>query len=515
MDNSYAEIPEGLIASGQSFWVRATGVNPKLTIREGVKVAGGATFFRKEQVPISSFAISLTKDSLRDIAYYKVRPTAKPTLDDWDGLKLDNELFDIAITGDNNKAFAIHATNRLPCDSVIQVTLKDLTPGTYSINLTTRHNFSRYSYTLIDKYAVTETPLFPERPLKLLVNNDAKSSAVDRLSIQLTEHPPASNVSISDVYDACVDSVVKLDIFDAEDGVTYSILSDDRELVSAEASDHTLQIQFSASSIGVGEHILKLKAQSACHTVLLDADVSVTIEPTIHLLTDTVTGCSGDALTLTATSNNPNAVIAWFAELHSKDTLARGQFLQTPPLYKSTVYYAEASTRAGCKSSRIPILANVKTYPPAEITVIGDSILQSNYRSGNSWYYNGGKVALDTSAYFRLNQSGTYILKVDTMGCLLKAGYDYIVLQSEASHKTARYYPNPTSDFLYVANKDGSIERIEIFDARGSIVQQLNTKSPTCRKEIEIDVGNLSAGVYTIVITDVSKSEVFKFIKRS
>jgi hypothetical protein len=515
MDDSYAEIPEGLIASGQSFWVRTTGVNPKLTIREGVKVAGGATFFRREQIPISSFVISLTKDSLTDVAYYKVRPTAKRTLDDWDGLKLDNELFDIAIAGDDNKAFAIYATNQMPCDSIIQVSLKDLTPGTYSINLITRHNFSRYSYTLIDKYSVTETSLYPEHPLKLVVNNDPRSSAVDRLSIRLAEQPPASNVSVSNVQSACVDNVVKLDVYDAERGVTYSVWSDDRELVAAEASGDTLQIQVSASSIGVGEHILKLKAQSACHAVLLDETVNLTIEPTIHLLADTVTGCSGDALILTATSNNPAAVISWFAEAHSEDTLASGKFLQTSPLYKSTVYFVEASTRTGCKSSRIPVLASVKIYPPAEITVVGDSILQSNYRSGNSWYYNGERIALDTSAYFRFHQSGTYTLKVDTMGCLLKANYDYRVLQSEASHNIARYYPNPTSDFLYVANEDHNVERIEIFDARGLIVQRLNTRSPACSKEIEIDVGGLSAGVYTIVITDISKSEVFKFIKRS
>ena len=58
MDDNDSEIPGGQIAAGQSFWVRATAENPKLIIREGVKVIGGATFFRKERSPIPSFALS-------------------------------------------------------------------------------------------------------------------------------------------------------------------------------------------------------------------------------------------------------------------------------------------------------------------------------------------------------------------------------------------------------------------------------------------------------------------------
>ena len=71
------EISGGQIATGQAFWVRATAINPKLTIREGVKVLGGAAFYRKERTAIPSFAIELSRDSLSDVAYFKIRSVFK------------------------------------------------------------------------------------------------------------------------------------------------------------------------------------------------------------------------------------------------------------------------------------------------------------------------------------------------------------------------------------------------------------------------------------------------------
>lgn len=514
MDDSYAEISGGLIASGQSFWVRATGVNPKLTIREGVKVAGGATFYRREQVAISSFAISLTNGPITDVAYYKIRPTAKPTLDDWDGLKLDNELFDIAIVGNDEKSFAIHATNQMPCDSIIHLSLKDVAPGTYDLNIATRHDFSRYSFTLIDNYLSREMQLRPDQPFKLMVDNDPRSSASDRLAIRMTELPPASDIVIPDVLTACIEDVVKFNISGIEDGVTYSVLKGDMQLDAAKASGDTLQIQFSASALGAGEHILKFKAQSACHTVLLDAAVGLTIESAVHLHTDLVRGCPGDVVTLTAYSNNANAVISWFSEEHSEDTLARGSSIHTTPLYKSVVYYAEAFTEAGCTSARIPVPVNIKSYPPAEIILQGDSILQSNYDAGNSWYYNGGEITGATSAYLKLDQSGTYTLKVDTMGCILEVSYEYTILQSEVNRDASIFYPNPVGDVLYVANDRRDIEHLEIIDARGLTVRKLNTRASPNHRELEVDVRSLAGGVYWVMIVGKSKIKSFKLIKR-
>ncbi|MBA4053666.1 MAG: hypothetical protein C0490_03040, partial [Marivirga sp.] len=86
-DINYSDIPNGHIASGQSIWVRATGTNPSLIIREGVKAPNSAAFYREETPLIPSFAVIVRKDSLSDKAFFKVRQGATSGLDDWDAVK--------------------------------------------------------------------------------------------------------------------------------------------------------------------------------------------------------------------------------------------------------------------------------------------------------------------------------------------------------------------------------------------------------------------------------------------
>ena len=46
-DINYDDIPEGQIAPAQSFWVKATGPNPRLTAREGIKAINDVSFYRR------------------------------------------------------------------------------------------------------------------------------------------------------------------------------------------------------------------------------------------------------------------------------------------------------------------------------------------------------------------------------------------------------------------------------------------------------------------------------------
>ena len=221
-----SEIPGGQIATGQAFWVRATAINPKLTIREGVKAMGGATFFRKEQSAIPSFALELSRDALNDIAYFKIRPSSKPGLDNWDGVKLDNDNFDISFISADKQSLAIHATDKFPCDTTIQIGLKDLVPGWYKLRLITKNDFSRYQYTLLDKFLDTETLLSADEATPLVVTSDPASYAFDRISLRMVEREPKTDIEIHGDDSACTGSVVKLIAKNVEPNVTYSVWDD-------------------------------------------------------------------------------------------------------------------------------------------------------------------------------------------------------------------------------------------------------------------------------------------------
>ena len=205
-DISYSDIPNGQIASGQSMWIRATGINPVLTIREDAKVTNGAVFYRTSSSNIPSFVLVLQRDGVTDKAYYKIRSTANSGLDEWDAIKQENDNFDIATYSDENISLAINAREELPCNtSVIPIEIRDLKYGDYKIGLVTKFDFDNYNYTWIDHYLQTETKLTNGFELDIHVMADEKSFAKDRFAIRLEEILPLDSLMVIAPSTVCMD----------------------------------------------------------------------------------------------------------------------------------------------------------------------------------------------------------------------------------------------------------------------------------------------------------------------
>lgn len=514
MDDNYPEITDGRIAPGQSFWVRATGVYPELTIREGAKSLDGATFFKKNLAHIPSFAIHLSRDSLSDVTFFKVRTPSKPGLDNWDGLKLENDNFDISIISSDQKSLAIHATDKMPCDTVVQVHIKDLTPGVYHLGVTTKYEFSRYIYTLIDEFLRTETRLSIDQPFELTVTADPGSFASDRLSLRLVENKPSTDLTVVGPDASCIYNLVNLNIKGAEAGITYSVFDEHLNLLSTVKSNAQgdLQMSLPAHSLSAGEHVLKFKAQSACHVAQLDTSFHITADSTLQVAADSITGCAGSSLVLTASSDKSDAVFAWFSEQDSNETIAIGQRFETPLLYKSKIYYVEAASSSGCKSGRIPVKAVIKIYDPANITVIGDSLLISNYVSNNTWYFQGQKIEHAFNDLLMENL-GIYTLEVDTLGCLSIDYYEHVVSGLPEKTDALFMYPNPVTETLYINNISDRILCVEIFNTRGAIVKKLEPYRLE-NDQYAISVGTLPSGYYMIIVTTLYEEQTFRVIKQ-
>ena len=64
-------------------------------------------------------------------------------------------------------------------------------------------------------------------------------------------------------------------------------------------------------------------------------------------------------------------------------------------------------------------------------------------------------------------------------------------------------YPNPTTDYINVESKNGSMEKVEVYSQIGNRMLTVTTDS-------KIDVRNLESGMYFLRIGDY----IFKFIKQ-
>ena len=511
LDDGNAGLDEGQVASGQAFWVRATAAAPRLIIGEGVKASAGAAFFRTEVHLLPGFTVSVQKDGLSDVAYYKVKPASKPSLDDGDGLKLDNDFFDVSIISSDHHSLAIHASGRFPCDTVITLGVKDLSPGNYRLSIAATQEFTRYTYTLRDNFTGAASPLGEGDTVTISVNWDPRSFAFDRLSISIKENAPDIDREVMGESIACSGSVATVTIQNPEAYVVYSVWSGTKKL-SAIRTDRAgdLDLNFNTDSLSLGPHLLTFEARSACHVATLQANHLINIYSTPQVLIVPDTACAGTPAILTAFSDQRDVTFHWFSEKDSEDTLSTGYSFETPPLSKKMIYYVVAEGKLGCSSGRFEAEALVKTFRPAKIQELGDSMLTSNYETGNQWFFNGYFIENTGSRYLQLNDPGVYTLRVDTLGCFTQDTLAFIISRPEPKQPSPVVYPNPASEFLYIKQGVG-VQQVEIWDALGKLV--LIEYIDANGSDIAISIHKLTRGVYTAVIFLRQEKRIFRFIK--
>lgn len=79
---------------------------------------------------------------------------------------------------------------------------------------------------------------------------------------------------------------------------------------------------------------------------------------------------------------------------------------------------------------------------------------------------------------------------------------------SEKNDMNVQVYPNPAQDFLNLS-ADGTIDQVEIFNADGSIVQQVNPNV----KNMQLPIHTLTDGVYFLSIRLNGSNVYYRFIK--
>lgn len=124
----------GLIAQGQSFWVRTTTATPSLTVQETAKADAQASLFRQKEDETSlSLSVELRHKDLVDRTYLKFRESGSDAFDQLlDAVKQKNGYFNVSTLSTDSVSLAINNLQHTVCGG-IPFLLETRTNGTYSM----------------------------------------------------------------------------------------------------------------------------------------------------------------------------------------------------------------------------------------------------------------------------------------------------------------------------------------------------------------------------------------------
>lgn len=258
---------DDFIALGQAFWVRATASSPSITFTEDVKAAQGSSFsfFRKATPVLDRLTITVTNGSVTDKAFVKVNPAAKASLDNFDGPKMDNTLFDISTLSSDNIPMAINAVEAITCGSTVKVNMKDFTAGSYKLNFQGAGLLQEYEMVLTDKYTGSVTNVTASPDYTFAVDNNAASKAADRFELTFKEKGMSLDLSVDASVELCATEEGKIKLYNPQASISYfATLRGETVGDTLAGGASVIEFVIPAESLTEGENTVYINAIGNC-----------------------------------------------------------------------------------------------------------------------------------------------------------------------------------------------------------------------------------------------------------
>lgn len=137
-------------------------------------------------------------------------------------------------------------------------------------------------------------------------------------------------------------------------------------------------------------------------------------------------------------------------------------------------------------------------------------LLTSSSETNNQWYSNGVPIPGANSQTYSATYSNSYQVGVlYGNGCVSLSDAIEIITTTidETSNKLINIYPNPTTDNITIEGITNA--KIEIFNLQGQVIKNVNLTGNSAN----LDVSNLTKGMYSIKITSIDGIYMQKIIK--
>ncbi len=504
-----------VIAMGQAFWVRVTGT-PTFSINEQAKTGNAAIFYRTSSP--DKLTISLTKDNITDKAVVKFNPQSIGTLDDFDGPKLDNSLFDVSTLSEDGISMAVNSLNKVSCGALLPMKIKDMTNGEYQFSFERLGEFEELNLQLFDRFTDKTINLFQTQIYTFIVNNTAASKASDRFELRFDGAKEIDQqLAITGNSSICRDVNAKITVNNSQPGVDYYVTLNNLIVSdSTIGTGHNISLIVGAKALHTGANQMVVIASDRClGKYKMNQQLEIVVQPSIDpKVTSPLPQCKQSNITFTVSEVPTDATIQWYDSLNSSSATFKGEVFTTPLLSKSRTYYTSVVSAEGCEGNRIATEALILSYTDATISVHSDTLI-SNYKTGNQWYRDDQIIPNATSKWLVANASGIYRLKVQSSeNCTTSANISMVITgHDEDFARDISIYPNPVRDIIEIKAAKIFDNTISIIDNSGRTITTLILKEAINDKFASYDVANLSAGIYFIKAIRSGNPVFLKIVK--
>ncbi len=511
----YTDNTPQVIAQGQAFWVRVTGT-PNFSINEQAKTSNGSIFYRTGS--IDKLSINLTKGNVTDKAIVKINPQSNGRLDDFDGPKLDNTLFDVSTLSEEGMSMAVNSLDKVNCGGNLAMKIKDMTNGSYDFTFERQGLFTVLGFQLHDKFTETTVDVDDQTVYSFNVTGAAGSKAADRFEL-IFPSPTPTDTGLSIAGDTiCQDEEGLISISSSQRGITYYASMGGQAISEIEVgSGQDLALRILPGHLSEGLNAIQVMATNACgEEFAMDQSPIIDLEklsPPKISIPDPV--CGEGSVLLSATEVPFGTTVNWFANTLDTTPLFSGNNFATPVLSKSRTYYASIASANGCTSDRVSVVATVIPFDPARIEVSGDTLI-SNYEVGNTWTLNGQMFGNSSAKQILISTNGLYGLQVKVAGgvCISSDEVQIVVAGDEEVASKLNIFPNPVRDVLEIRAPLSFEDHVTMTDVNGRTVTGilLNTKGE--HKAIAISVSDLPSGIYYLKAIEYGSVIHRKIIKK-
>lgn len=272
-NGTVGDLPKGIIAQGQSFWVKAVDeTTPTLTITEDAKYDTLSTIIQREAQPRNLIEVTLRNGSLKDKAYIHFVADATDAFDQSrDAYKLPNSFFNLSSTA-GTKSLSINSLSEAFCEKVIPLNVANTKAGQYTFDFAKIESFTYdVDVKLIDHFTGQESDITEGSQYTFDVTSDPASFGANRFALQVKKPSIDQSVVLANnTPEFCGDGSAMLKIQNTQRGATYQILNgtEAARVVIGNGGEVNVAIESTLLQEGVNTFTMKASFEGCVPSVL-------------------------------------------------------------------------------------------------------------------------------------------------------------------------------------------------------------------------------------------------------
>jgi hypothetical protein len=185
-DGEIGDVPDGIVAIGQSFWVRAENAAASLSINESAKQQlTSPMLYRNKRSDVVALTVALKQNERQSNAYVKFKPTGNSS---WirgrDTIKKNGDKLNVSILSSDNHSLAIKTLCDTLCSQEIGLLVRTAKKGTYSISISgSAFDHVIHKLFIFDKFTDQTVEWKEDEDYVFQVTSDPASHARDRFHL--------------------------------------------------------------------------------------------------------------------------------------------------------------------------------------------------------------------------------------------------------------------------------------------------------------------------------------------